>query len=164
MGDCSCTTPRSRTTAASSRRDREEDRQGATQGERGTQPSLRRRRPGGVQRRSWSRRYPRLVTLERPGPAARIAELRAQIERANRLYYEQDAPEIADAEYDALMRELGELETAHPGLVTPDSPTQRVGGAPAAPLSGVRHSTRWRALANAFSHDELRAFDARVRK
>ena len=104
------------------------------------------------------------MTLERPEPAARVAELRAQIERANRLYYEQDAPEIADAEYDALMRELGELETAHPELVTPDSPTQRVGGAPSATFSEVRHSTPMLSLANAFSHDELRAFDARVRK
>jgi len=104
------------------------------------------------------------VTLERPEPAARVAELRAQIERANRLYYEQDAPEIADAEYDALMRELGELEAAHPELVTPDSPTQRVGGAPSATFSEVRHSTPMLSLANAFSHDELRAFDARVRK
>jgi DNA ligase (NAD+) len=104
------------------------------------------------------------VTRERPDPAARVAELRAQIERGNRLYYEQDAPEIADAEYDALMRELGELEAAYPELVTPDSPTQRVGGAPSATFSEVRHSTPMLSLANAFSHDELRAFDARVRK
>src|SRR3990170_4835620 len=57
-----------------------------------------------------------------------------------------------------------ELETAHPELVTPDSPTQRVGGAPSATFSEVRHSTPMLSLANAFSHDELRAFDARVRK
>ena len=62
---------------------------------------------------------------------ARAAELRAQIERANRLYHEQDAPEISDAEYDALFRELVDLEEEHPELATPDSPTQRVGGAPA---------------------------------
>ncbi len=62
-----------------------------------------------------------------------MLELRAQIERANRLYYEQDAPEISDAEYDALFHELVALEEQHPELVTPDSPTQRVGGAPVGP-------------------------------
>ena len=98
------------------------------------------------------------------GDAARIAQLRAAIDRADRLYYEQDAPEIADAEYDALLRELQELEAAHPELVTPDSPTQRVGGAPSATFAEVRHSSPMLSLANAFSHDDLRAFDARVRK
>jgi DNA ligase (NAD+) len=97
-------------------------------------------------------------------PAARVAELRTQIERADSLYYERDAPEMADADYDALMRELQDLEAAHPELVTPDSPTQRVGGAPSATFDEVRHSTPMLSLGNAFSHDELRAFDARVRK
>jgi DNA ligase (NAD+) len=97
-------------------------------------------------------------------PAARAAELRAQIERANRLYYEQDAPELSDADYDALFRELVELEDQQPDLRTPDSPTQQVGGAPNVQLAEVRHSTPMLSLNNAFSFDELRAFDARVRR
>jgi DNA ligase (NAD+) len=97
-------------------------------------------------------------------PAARAAELRAAIDRANRLYYQEDAPEITDAEYDELMRELQELEAANPDLVTPDSPTQRVGARPSATFDEVRHSQPMLSLSNAFSHDELRAFDARVRR
>ncbi|CAN5773396.1 NAD-dependent DNA ligase LigA [soil metagenome] len=97
-------------------------------------------------------------------PAARATELRAQIERANRAYYEQDAPEISDAEWDALFRELVELEEVRPELRTPDSPTQRVGGAPSGALKEVRHSTLMLSLNNAFSADEVRAFDARVRR
>jgi DNA ligase (NAD+) len=90
--------------------------------------------------------------------------LRARIEGANRAYHEQDAPEISDAEYDALFRELVELEAANPDLVTADSPTQRVGGAPSGALKEVRHSTPMLSLNNAFSTDEVRAFDARVRR
>ncbi|HWI08917.1 MAG TPA: NAD-dependent DNA ligase LigA, partial [Solirubrobacteraceae bacterium] len=97
-------------------------------------------------------------------PAARVAELRAQIERANRLYHEQDAPEMSDAEYDALFHELVQLEAAHPELATADSPTRRVGGAPSGALAEVRHSTPMLSLANAFSHDEVRTFDGRVRR
>jgi DNA ligase (NAD+) len=97
-------------------------------------------------------------------PAARAAELRHAIDRANRAYHELDAPEITDAEYDALFRELVELEEAHPELRTPDSPTQRVGGAPSGALAEVRHSTPMLSLGNAFSYDELRAFDARARR
>jgi DNA ligase (NAD+) len=108
--------------------------------------------------------YPAGVATETDDPAARILELRAQIARANRLYYDEDAPEIADGEYDALMRELQELEATHPELLTPDSPTQRVGGEASATFDEVRHSSPMLSLANAFSHDELRAFDARVRK
>jgi DNA ligase (NAD+) len=96
--------------------------------------------------------------------AVRAAVLRERIERANRAYYEQDAPEIADAEWDALFRELVELEDAHPELRTPDSPTQRVGGAPSGALTEVRHSTPMLSLSNAFSYEEVRAFDARVRR
>ncbi|HUR15980.1 MAG TPA: NAD-dependent DNA ligase LigA, partial [Candidatus Limnocylindrales bacterium] len=97
-------------------------------------------------------------------PAARIAELRARIERANKLYYEQDAPEISDAEWDALFHELVQLEEEYPALRTPDSPTQRVGGAPNVQLAEVRHSTPMLSLNNAFSYDDVRAFDARVRR
>jgi DNA ligase (NAD+) len=97
-------------------------------------------------------------------PAARHAELVARIERANRLYYVEDAPELTDAEYDALMRALVELEAVHPELQTPESPTQRVGSAPSGTFSEVRHSRQMLSLSNAFGADELRAFDARVRK
>jgi DNA ligase (NAD+) len=96
--------------------------------------------------------------------SARHAELAAAIERANRLYYVEDAPELTDAEYDALFRELVALETAFPGLATADSPTQRVGGVPAGAFAEVRHRRPMLSLANAFGEDELRAFDARVRR
>ncbi len=103
--------------------------------------------------------------LDSRAAAARHAELAEQIARANRLYYEDDAPELADAEYDALFRELVALESARPELVTPESPTQRVGGAPSGGrFPEVRHARPMLSLGNAFSHDELRAFDARVRK
>ncbi len=94
----------------------------------------------------------------------RAEELRETLLRANRLYYEEDAPELADAEYDRLLRELVELEGAHPELVTPDSPTQRVGAPLGGPLGDVEHRVPMLSLANAFDADELRAFDARVRK
>ncbi len=96
--------------------------------------------------------------------AERHASLAAQVERANELYHVADAPELSDAEYDQLFRELVALETAHPELVTPDSPTQRVGGTPTGTFDEVRHARPMLSLANAFSHDELRGFDARVRK
>ena len=95
---------------------------------------------------------------------ARAAQLREILIRANRLYHEQDAPEMPDAEYDRLFRELTELEAAHPELVTPDSPTQRVGAPAGGTLGDVEHRVPMLSLGNAFDHDELRAFDARVRK
>jgi DNA ligase (NAD+) len=95
---------------------------------------------------------------------ARHAELSEVIDRANRLSYQEDAPELADAEYDAFFRELVALETAHPELITSDSPTQRVGGAISATFDEVRHRRPMLSLGNAFSHDELRAFDSRVRR
>src|SRR6478736_4118244 len=94
----------------------------------------------------------------------RHATLSAKIDRANELYHVQDAPEISDAEYDQLFRELVALETAYPELTTSESPTQRVGGTPAGTFDEVRHARPLLSLSNAFSHDELRAFDARVRK
>ena len=100
-----------------------------------------------------------------PGEAATLhATLAAEVDRANELYHAQDAPELTDAEYDQLFRRLVALETAHPSLTTPESPTQRVGGAPSGTFSEVRHRRPMLSLSNAFSHDELRAFDARVRK
>ncbi|MEA2621304.1 MAG: ligase [Chloroflexota bacterium] len=96
--------------------------------------------------------------------AARAAELRQILERANRLYYQEDAPELADAEYDRLLRELQDLEDQYPDLQLPDSPTQRVGAAPVGALGEVTHQTPMLSLSNAFSADELRSFDARVKK
>ncbi len=97
-------------------------------------------------------------------PARRVLELREVIEAANRAYYEQDAPTLPDAQWDRLFRELQELEAAHPELDDPDSPTHRVGGAPTSALGEVTHGTPMLSLGNAFSPDELRAFDARVRR
>jgi DNA ligase (NAD+) len=94
----------------------------------------------------------------------RAAELRQILERANRLYYVEDAPELSDADYDRLLRELEDLEEQFPELRTPDSPTQRVGAAPSGALAEVRHRTPMLSLNNAFSVDEVRAFDARVRR
>jgi DNA ligase (NAD+) len=95
---------------------------------------------------------------------ARHAELVAIIERANRLYHQEDAPELSDSEYDQFFRELVALESAHPELITSDSPTQGVGGAISATFDEVRHRRPMLSLGNAFSHDELRAFDTRVRR
>lgn len=99
-----------------------------------------------------------------PGPVAeRAATLRKEIERANHQYYVLDAPVIPDAEYDRLYRELQDLERQYPGLAAPDSPTQRVAGAPVATFSQVTHATPMLSLGNAFAIDEVEAFDRRVR-
>ena len=97
-------------------------------------------------------------------PAARATELRALIEDANYNYYVLDAPTMEDKAWDRLLRELQELEAAHPELVTPDSPTQRVGAAPQAGFAEVRHAYPMLSLGNSFGHDELREFDTRVRR
>ncbi len=82
--------------------------------------------------------------------------------RHEHLYYVLDAPEISDAEYDALMNELKRLEAAHPDLVTPDSPTQRVGGKPAEGFKKAQHSRPMLSLDNAYSAEELADWDRRV--
>jgi DNA ligase (NAD+) len=97
-------------------------------------------------------------------PARRAAELSAELRRHEHLYYVLDAPEITDAAYDALMNELKQLEAAHPELVTPDSPTQRVGGKPAEGFRKVAHSRPMLSLDNAYSPEELAAWDARCRE
>ena len=97
-------------------------------------------------------------------PAESAAELRAELRRHEHLYYVLDAPEIADEAYDALMNELKRIEAAHPELATPDSPTQRVGGKPAEGFRKVRHSRPMLSLDNAYSAEELAAWDARVRE
>lgn len=97
-------------------------------------------------------------------PAARIAALRSEIEQHNQRYYVLDAPSIPDAEYDKLLRELQALEAEHPELLSPDSPTQRVGAAPLKSFAEVQHSTPMLSLNNAFSEGEVRAFDLRIRE
>jgi DNA ligase (NAD+) len=97
-------------------------------------------------------------------PAQRAAELRAAIDDANYAYYVMDAPSIEDQAWDRMLRELQDLETAHPELVTPDSPTQRVGAIPQAGFADVRHDYPMLSLGNSFGHDELREFDQRVRR
>ena len=94
----------------------------------------------------------------------RAEALRREIERHNRLYYVEDAPEITDAEFDRLFAELSALEAAHPELASPDSPTQRVGAPPLADFPEVRHRTPMLSLANAFDEDAVLAFDRRVRE
>ncbi len=95
--------------------------------------------------------------------AARAAALRDQINHHNHLYYVLDAPEIPDAEYDRLLRELQDIEAEHPELRAADSPTQRVGAEPVAAFGKVRREIPMLSLANAYSEDEFRDFDRRVR-
>ncbi len=93
----------------------------------------------------------------------RAAELHEELARHNRLYYESDAPEIGDDAYDALMSELRGIESAHPELLTPDSPTQRVGAPPLERFERVEHAEPMLSLANARNEEELRGWEARVR-
>jgi DNA ligase (NAD+) len=96
--------------------------------------------------------------------ARRVAELRELLEQHNYRYYVLDDPSVSDAEYDRLMLELRELETSHPELLTPDSPTQRVSGKAAAGFAEVTHRVPMLSLDNAFSEDDILAFDRRVRE
>lgn len=93
----------------------------------------------------------------------RIERLRQELRRHEHLYYVLDQPEITDAQYDSLMRELQTLEDAHPEFVTPDSPTQRVGGAPRDGFTKLRHSSPMLSLDNALDEGDLRDFDRRIR-
>src|SRR5437764_5032131 len=93
-----------------------------------------------------------------------INALRDQIRRHEHLYYVLDQPEISDAEFDELMNQLKTLEKQHPELVTPDSPTQRVGGTPREGFVKLPHSAPMLSLDNAYNFDELRAWDKRVRE
>ena len=96
--------------------------------------------------------------------AARVSELRDQILYHDRRYYVLDDPEISDAEYDELLAELRQIESEHPELVVPESPTQRVGGAPAATFTQVRHRLPMLSLNNGFAEEDLLGFDRRVRE
>ena len=93
-----------------------------------------------------------------------VARLRAELHRHNRLYYLEANPEISDKEYDTLMKRLEALEAAHPALVTPDSPTQRVGGEPLEGFATVKHAVPMLSIDNTYNADEIREWDARVRK
>jgi len=108
------------------------------------------------------------VSKAQPAPSQTVLReaerLRREIEEHNQRYYLHDAPTISDAAYDALFRRLVELEERYPALHSPSSPTQRVGAAPAEKFATVRHSVPMLSLTNAMSPDELREFDARVRK
>lgn len=94
----------------------------------------------------------------------RVAELRAMLVHHERLYYVENRPEISDGEFDVLMRELQALESQHPSLVAPDSPTQRVGGTPRQGVEKADHSSQMLSLDNAFDESELRDFDRRARE
>ena len=96
--------------------------------------------------------------------AARVAELRSEIARHNKLYFELDSPQISDADYDRLMQELKALERQHPELITPQSPTQRVGGQPAGKFAKVRHSVPMLSLANALADEDVIDFVERIRR
>ncbi len=95
---------------------------------------------------------------------ARSTWLRGELNRHAHAYYVLDNPSIPDAEYDQLFSELQQLEVAHPQLVTPDSPTQRVGGAPLPEFAQVRHDVPMLSINNGFSEEDIRAFDRRVRE
>jgi DNA ligase (NAD+) len=103
-----------------------------------------------------------MPTMDRQTASRRIEELRKLINKYDYHYYVLDAPLVSDAEYDSLFRELQQLEAQFPDLVTPDSPTQRVGGAPAEQFQKVRHRTPMLSLANAFSIGELNYWYQRV--
>ncbi len=107
-----------------------------------------------------------LLDVDSPEDAAkiRVGELRRQLEQHNRLYYVLDAPAISDADYDALFRELQLLEEQYPGLISPDSPTRRVGGAALDKFSSVTHRLPMLSLENAVNAAEIREFDLRVKK
>ena len=102
--------------------------------------------------------------MNREAARTRIESLRATILYHNRRYYQLDDPEIADADYDLLLRELIDLETEFPDLITPDSPSQRVGAPPLEKFGSVTHRTPMLSLANAFSDEEIREFDRRCRR
>ena len=96
--------------------------------------------------------------------AARAEDLRAHLSHANYQYYILDQPEIADSEYDHLLRELSEIEAAHPEMITADSPTQRVGASPQSDFQPHSHRQPMLSLGNAFNEEELKAFDEKVKR
>jgi DNA ligase (NAD+) len=121
-------------------------------------------RPRRSARRTDQAQPPRYAPEVPTAPASRIAELRREISAHNERYHTLDAPTISDADYDALMRELRDLETAHPDLVTADSPTQQVGFTGASTFAPVTHAAAMMSLDNAMDGNELRAWGDRVSK
>src|SRR5690606_20633851 len=109
------------------------------------------------------RTFPGMSTETTSGVRARIEELRTEIRRHDRAYYVEDRPVVSDAEYDRLFDELRRLEAAHPDLVTPDSPTQRVGGAPLDRFETVEHDAPMLSLDSSQDEAALRRFDERIR-
>src|SRR4051812_39891487 len=99
-----------------------------------------------------------------PDVEGEAARLRAEIDRHNRLYYVEAMPEISDKDYDRLVKRLEAIEAEHPELVTPDSPTQRVGGEPLDAFRTVAHAVPMLSIENTYSAGEVREWDARVRK
>src|SRR5437762_12348689 len=97
-------------------------------------------------------------------PEQRIKKLREEINHHNYLYYSESRPQVSDREFDRLMAELIELEKANPNLITPDSPSQRVGGDVQSELKPVRHAVPMMSIDNTYSEEEVRAVDERVRK
>src|SRR5205823_9559948 len=128
----------------------------------------------------WSRRLPRrgffrrrslsisalfvscLMAKDEAQAAKRIAQLRVEITEHDRRYYEEAAPTISDREYDRLYKELADLETKFPELVTPDSPTQRVGGKPLQAFAQIQHRVPMLSLDNTYSEDEVANFYKRI--
>src|SRR5262245_4535725 len=93
-----------------------------------------------------------------------VTRLRSELHHHNYLYYVEAAPRISDREFDRMMARLQEIETQHPELITPDSPTQRVGGQPLEGFKTVKHAVAMLSIANTYSYDEVREWDARIRK
>ena len=102
--------------------------------------------------------------MEKEKATQRAAQLRAEIEQHNALYYQHAKPEISDAQFDVLLRELQEIERANPELITPDSPTQRVGGTPLEGFTQIEHRVRMMSLDNTYSESELVEFYTRLQK
>src|SRR5262244_1636936 len=94
----------------------------------------------------------------------RLKTLREQLRHHNHRYYVLDDPEVPDAEYDKLMRELQGIEAEHPELITADSPSQRVGAAPLSAFEEVRHAVPMLSLENAFEREDVQEFDRRIRE
>jgi len=104
------------------------------------------------------------MPVSEDSPGLRIEQLRSQISHHDRLYYEQAKPEISDREYDALYRELVDIERAQPGLITPESPTQKVGGRPQAAFAQVEHLMPMQSLDNTYSAEEIGDFVERLQR
>ena len=104
------------------------------------------------------------MAVDKRETAARIRELRREIDFHNHRYYVLDSPVVSDAAYDALFRELEGLERAFPDLVAPDSPTQRVGAPPLEAFASVEHALPMLSLANAMAEEEIVEFDARLKR